>query len=126
MGDDESNFMLVMGSIHMHGKKVFEDAMIDRSVCKRKVIIEKSLPKYVEPVTQKPDREFLTSMGIILLVGESIHRVMSTRIGFRKKRIKKEKPQEDVRNSLWEIAKFTSKNWLSGVKSKWTTKKVPK
>ena len=131
MTDSEEIF--VIGDMYMHGRKMFEDALLDRNVCKRKVLIEKHLPKYVGENQPKPDAQFIASMGATILFGEVIHRSLTTKFEFRKslinmfksspKKAKDTKTQKDARTSLWEIAKFTIKFGIAGIKLKRATKK---
>lgn len=108
-----------MAEVYTHGRKAFEDALTGRSVCSRKVLIEKDFPKYRSSLDIIVDKDFITSMGLMLLMGETIHKTINI-FGQSDKEIKK--PQKYVQNSIWEIAKFTAKTWLSRFKSK----RVPK
>lgn len=120
---------LMMAETHMHARKVFEDAILDRNVCERKVLIEKHLPKYMgsPEVEYKPDRDFFVTMGLVIMLGESIYNLSKTmndttsvvksffKNPFRRNKNKK----KDVKNSMWEIGKFTFKNLVFGSSSKW-------
>ena len=79
---EEADFL--MANMHMDGKRMFEDAMTGRNVCKRKVIIEKHLPKYMSEIPPVIDQDFLISMGATLLISEAIHKTLTTQIDFRK------------------------------------------
>lgn len=109
---EEIDFLIA--GMMQDSKRVLGDIIMDRSVCVRKVLIEKHLPKYIEKdtIATEIDKQYLVTMGTILTIGDIIG--ISSRT-------KTERKNEKV--STWDIAQFTVKHWLLGITSKWKAKK---
>lgn len=118
MADEES--FDVAAELHISGRRMFEDALLERNVCERKVLIEIHRPKYIgSSHIDLGSPQLLAMMGTLLLMGESMH---NTVVAFDKNKTNNKK--EDVRISMWQIAKFTLKNCFALLRQRWKGKKV--
>lgn len=123
----------MMADMHMSGKRLLEDALLERNVCERKVLIEKHKPKYMssDEVVAADFKGLYATLGAILLLTEGITEMVTSTQDvtnkvkdffnpFKKKKntVIKKQPEKDAKISMWEVAKFTFENSIAGIKPK--------